>query len=79
MQEFKFVFKSLLLACAIVVFSQTKINGMTIEDKASLFLQQSSFSENLRQAALGGAELLKTGYDKTVTFSKFYWNKYVQK
>ena len=79
MQEFKFVLKSLLIASAIVVFAQTKINGVTIEDKASIYLQQSSLSENLRQAAIGGAELLKTGYEKSIMITKSYWEKYVQK
>jgi hypothetical protein len=68
MEEFKFVIKCFLFACLIVIFSQTKVQNVTLENKASIFLQHSELAQLIRASADGGVKLILQGYEKTIEF-----------
>lgn len=68
MDEIKFVLKCFLFACLIMIFSQSKINGDTLESKASIFLQHSSAAQWVRDAADGGIILIRKGVGITQDF-----------
>jgi hypothetical protein len=68
MEEFKFVLKCLLFSCLIAIFSQTQIEGETIENKAYAFLQHSPTAHWVRAAADGGIKLIRQGADYTQEF-----------
>lgn len=68
MDEFKFVLKCLVISCVIVIFSQTKIAGETLENKASIYFKYSDTAQWVRAAADGGVKLIRQGADKTQNF-----------
>ncbi|MFN3454855.1 MAG: hypothetical protein ACK41T_07825 [Pseudobdellovibrio sp.] len=68
MDEIKFVLKCFVFACLIMVFSQSKINGDTLENKASVFLQYSSTAQWVRDAAEGGIILIRKSVGVTQDF-----------
>lgn len=68
MNEFKFVLKCLLISCVIVIFSQTRISGETVENKAFIFFKHSDTAHWVRAAADGGIKLIRQGADKTQQF-----------
>lgn len=68
MDEFKFVLKCLLISCVIVIFSQTRISGETLENKAFIFFKHSDTAHWIRAAADGGVKLIREGADKTQNF-----------
>lgn len=68
MDEFKFVLKCLLISCVIVIFSQTRISGETLENKAFIFFKHSDTAHWVRAAADGGVKLIRQGVDKTQHF-----------
>ena len=68
MEEFKFVLKCFLISCVIVVFSQTRISGETLENKAFVFLQHSETAQWVRDAADGGIKMIRQGAEITKNF-----------
>lgn len=70
MGEFKFVIKCFLFATAIVIFSRVKINDETLENKAELFLQDSSIAHLIQQSAAGGAKVLNQTFQTTRSYLK---------
>lgn len=68
MEEFKFVLKCFLISCVIVVFSQTRISGETLENKAFVFLQHSDTAQWVRDAADGGIKMIRQGANITKNF-----------
>lgn len=68
MEEFKFVLKCLLISCVIVIFSQTRISGDTLENKAFIFCKHSETAHWVRAAADGGVKLIRQGAEKTQNF-----------
>jgi hypothetical protein len=70
MDEFKFVMKCFLFATAIVVFSQVKANDETFENKAQIFLQDSSTAHFIQQSAEGGAKVLNQSFQTAKSFLK---------
>ena len=68
MEEFKFVLKCLLFSCVIVIFSQTRISGDTLENKALIFFKHSETAHFVRAAADGGVKLIRQGAEKTQNF-----------
>lgn len=68
MDEFKFVLKCLLISCVIVIFSQTRISGETLENKAFIFFKHSDTAHWVRAAADGGVKLIRQGVEKTQNF-----------
>ncbi len=68
MDEFKFVLKCLLISCVIVIFSQTRISGETLENKAFIFFKHSDTAHWVRAAADGGVKLIREGVNKTQGF-----------
>lgn len=68
MEEFKFVLKCFIFASLIVVFLQSKIQGETIENKASIFLAHSETADWIRAAAAGGVKLLEQGFATSKNF-----------
>lgn len=55
MSELFFTFKCLVLTSLIVLFSQVKIGGESLETRASGFLQHSTAGVYLQGVAAGGA------------------------
>jgi hypothetical protein len=70
MDEFKFVMKCFLFATTIVVFSQVKTNDETLENKAQIFLQDSSTAHYIQQSAEGGAKVLNQSFQTAKSFLK---------
>lgn len=68
MEEFKFVLKCFLISCVVVVFSQTRISGETLENKAFVFLQHSDTAQWVRDAADGGIKFIRQGTEITKNF-----------
>lgn len=68
MEEFKFVLKCFLISCVIVIFSQTRISGETLENKAFVFLQHSDTAQWVRDAADGGIKMIRQGSEVTKNF-----------
>lgn len=68
MDEFKFVIKCFIFSCLIVIFSQTRIQGETLENKALIFLQHSQTAHWIRAAADGGIKLIRQGTDHAQDF-----------
>ncbi|MES2802545.1 MAG: hypothetical protein V4654_08650 [Bdellovibrionota bacterium] len=68
MDEFKFVLKCFLISCVIVVFSQTRVAGETLENKAFVFLQHSETAHWVRAAADGGIKMIRQGAEMTQNF-----------
>lgn len=68
MEEFKFVLKCFLISCVIVVFSQTRVSGETLENKAFVFLQHSETAQWVRDAAAGGIKMIRQGTEATKNF-----------
>lgn len=68
MEEFKFVLKCFLISCVIVVFSQTRVSGETLENKAFVFLQHSETAQWVRDAANGGIKMIRQGAEITKNF-----------
>lgn len=68
MDEFKFVLKCLLISCVIVIFSQTRIAGETLENKAFIFFKHSDTAHWVRAAADGGVKLIREGVSKAQNF-----------
>ncbi|MFN3695836.1 MAG: hypothetical protein ACK4VO_00220 [Pseudobdellovibrio sp.] len=63
MEEFKFVLKCFVFACLIMVFSQTKVQNETLENKASHFLQHSELAYFIRSSADGGVKIINQTYE----------------
>lgn len=55
MSELFFTLKCLILTSAIVLFSQVKVGGESLENRASGYLQHSSVGVYLQGVAAGGA------------------------
>ncbi len=70
MDEFKFVIKCFLFAATIIMFSHMKINDQTLENKAELFLQDSSIAHLIQQSAAGGAKVLNQTFQTTRSYLK---------
>lgn len=68
MDEFKFVLKCFLISCVIVIFSQTRISGETLENKAFVYLQHSDTAHWVRAAADGGIKVIRQGAEITQNF-----------
>ncbi len=68
MDEFKFVLKCFLISCMIVIFSQTRISGETLENKAFVYLQHSDTAHWVRAAADGGIKMIRQGAEITQNF-----------
>ncbi len=68
MDEFKFVLKCFLISCVIVIFSQTRISGETLENKAFVYLQHSETAHWVRAAADGGIKMIRQGAEITQNF-----------
>lgn len=68
MDEFKFVLKCFLISCVIVIFSQTRIAGETLENKAFVYLQHSDTAHWVRAAADGGIKMIRQGAEITQNF-----------
>lgn len=68
MDEFKFVLKCFLISCVIVIFSQTRISGETLENKAFVYLQHSDTAHWVRAAADGGIKMIRQGAEITQNF-----------
>ena len=68
MDEFKFVLKCFLFASLIMIFSQVKTGGLTIESKVEIFLTDSTTAHYMQTAAQGGAKALGEMYDTTKAF-----------
>ena len=59
MAELKFVLKTFLFTCALVVLMQVKVGGATLESYSLRWLQHSSVSQWVQSAAAGGAMALR--------------------
>lgn len=68
MEEFKFVLKCFLFSCVLVIFSQTRISGETLENKAFAYLQHSQTAQWVRDAADGGIKIIRNGANVTKNF-----------
>lgn len=62
------LFKSFLLAGLILMALQIKFQGQSIESHIVTWTKKSTIPQHVVHAAEGGAELLKDGYNKTVSF-----------
>lgn len=63
-----FVLKCLLFASLVMVFSQVKTGGVTIESKMQVFLTESSTAHYLQTAAEGGAKALSEFYQTAKSY-----------
>lgn len=68
MDELKFVLKCFLFASLLMIFSQVKTDGLTIESKLEVFLTESTTAHYLQTAAEGGAKALGQLYETTKAF-----------
>ncbi|WP_413585947.1 hypothetical protein [Bdellovibrio sp. HCB274] len=59
MEEVKFVLKTLVFTMLLIVLSQVKVGGASIEAYAFRWLQRSTVSQYVQSAAAGGAMALK--------------------
>ena len=63
MDEFKFVIKCFLFACAIVALTQLKTNGLTIEARLENTLTSSTVANFVNQTAEGGVKLFNKSFE----------------
>jgi hypothetical protein len=68
MDELKFVLKCFIFASLVMVFSQTRSGGLTLESKAEVFLTESSTARFMQTAAEGGAKFLSEMYSTTKSY-----------
>ncbi|MEK2689530.1 hypothetical protein [Bdellovibrio sp. GT3] len=59
MEEVKFVLKTLVFTMLLIVLSQVKVGGASVESYAFRWLQRSTVSQYIQSAAAGGAMALK--------------------
>lgn len=59
MEEFKFVLKTLAFTMLLIVLSQVKVGGSSIESHSFRWLQKSTVSQYIQSAAAGGAMALR--------------------
>lgn len=62
MLEFKFVLKCFIFASLLMMFSQVRKDGLTIESKVEVFLTESTTAHFIQSAAEGGAKALVEFY-----------------
>lgn len=62
MNEFWFVVKCLGFACLLVLFSQLKVSGQTIESHCTRWLESSKTATYLQTSAQGGVLALQNFY-----------------
>lgn len=60
--------KSLLFATLILLALQIKFQGQSLESHMTSWIRTSTIPQYVVSAAEGGAELVKDGYNKTVSF-----------
>lgn len=60
--------KSLLFAVLILLALQIKFQGQSLESHVASWARTSVIAQYVLSAAEGGAELVKDGYSKTVSF-----------
>ncbi|MBC7420941.1 MAG: hypothetical protein H7328_09445 [Bdellovibrio sp.] len=65
MDEFKFVMKCFLFACAVLALTQLKTNGLTIESRIQSTLISSPVANFINQAAEGGVKLFEKASETT--------------
>lgn len=68
MDELKFVLKCFLFASALMMFSQVKSGGLTLESRVEVFLTESNTAHFLQTAAEGGAKLVAEAYQNAKAF-----------
>lgn len=59
MDEFKFVVKCFIFACLLMVLSQLKTEGITLEARLQHFLVSSTVANFVNQSAQGGVKLIE--------------------
>lgn len=59
MEELKFVLKTFVFTCLLIVLMQVKVAGGTIESHSFHWLQRSTVSQWIQSAAAGGAMALR--------------------
>lgn len=62
MDEFKYVIKCFLFAALVMTFSQVETEGITWESKAEVFLTESKAAHFMKEAATGGAHVIKEAF-----------------
>jgi hypothetical protein len=60
--------KPLLFAILILLTLQIKFQGQSLEDHMTSWARASAIPQYVVRAAEGGAEIVKDGYNKTVSF-----------
>lgn len=78
MDELKFVLKSFLFACLLMLGSQYKINDQTIESRIASFVTVSPVAVNLNRTAAGGARFLGEVYENVLRTINSYKNEYLE-
>ena len=68
MDEIKFVARCLLFAAAILVVSQLKTGGITIENRVQASLINSQVADFVNKSAQGGVKLINTSADKARSY-----------
>ncbi|MBC7466391.1 MAG: hypothetical protein H7256_10395 [Bdellovibrio sp.] len=68
MDELKFVMKCFLFASLVMVFSQVKSGGLTLESRVEVFLTESTAAHFMQTAAEGGAKVLGEMYETAKNF-----------
>ena len=68
MDELKFVLKCFLFASLVMMFSQVKSGGLTLESKVEVFLTESTTAHFMQTAAEGGAKVISEMYENAKTF-----------
>lgn len=68
MDELKYVLKCFLFASLLLMFSQTRVGGLTIESKVEIFLTESSTAHFMQMAAEGGAKALTEFFNSAKAF-----------
>ena len=68
MDELKFVLKCFLFASALMMFSQVKSGGLTLESRVEVFLTESTTAHFLQTAAEGGAKVLTEAYQNAKSY-----------
>ncbi|MFZ3229593.1 MAG: hypothetical protein WA160_05265 [Pseudobdellovibrio sp.] len=68
MDEFKFVAKCFVFASLLMMFSQVRTGGLTLESKVEVFLTESITARYMQTAAQGGAKAIGEFYDSAKAF-----------
>lgn len=68
MDELKFVLKCFLFASLVMMFSQVKSGGLTLESRVEVFLTESTTAHFMQTAAEGGAKVIGEMYNNAKTF-----------